>query len=279
MNSLLMSTIEKDGVLIAAHRGVYGGNIIENTYLSSKLAFDLGAHMVEVDVVKSTDGVLYAFHDGEEKKRFAIDENLKDLTSKEIEELIYLNVLGEWSGQKIFRLEDLLIKLKGKGLINLDRGWDYIDDMFNLVIKLEMEDQILIKAHPTNEILEFLINHPVKLMFMPIVWKKEDVIKFIHKDINMVAAEILFKNENDEIIQDDFIKFLKEKNIKVWINAITLGKEEKFNLSSWRDDDLSIKNPDLGWGWMIDKGVDMIQTDWPNLLSDYINKRKQMEVK
>lgn len=277
MNNLFMSTLKKEGVLIAAHRGVYGGNIIENTFLSSKLAFDLGADMVEIDVVKSNDGILYAFHDGEEKKRFAIDKNLKELSSEEIENLTYLNILGEYSGHKIFRLEDLLIKLKGKGLINLDRGWDYIEDMFNLVVKLNMEDQILIKAHPTDEIFNFLKNHPTKLMFMPIVWTKNDILKFINKDINMVAVEILFKKENDEIIDDKFLKELKEKNIKIWINAITLGKEEKYNLSAWRDDDLSIENPDLGWGWMIDKGVDIIQTDWPNLLKNYIKTKNNGE--
>lgn len=272
MNTIFLKTLEEKKILVAAHRGTYGGNVIENTYLSSIVALASGADIIEIDAARSTDGVLYAFHDGEEERRFGISTNLKKLSSKEIEKLEYLNIIGEKSGEHIWRLYDLLKALKGKGLINLDRAWDYLDDVFEIIKKLEMQDQVIIKTHPIDEAFEYFKNNELKLMFMPIARKKEDIIKFIHPNINMVAAEILFSGEDDEIIEDKFLKSLAEKNIKIWANAITLGGYETHNLSALKDDNNSLLNNGEGWNWLINKKINIIQTDWPYLLRSYINK-------
>ncbi len=264
MNKKLFKAIEEKKVLIAAHRGVLGGNVIDNTYLSAKTALDMGADIIEMDAIISTDGVLYAFHDGEEKKRFDIEQNIKTLSSKEIDELEFLNVLAQKSGKHVWRLEDLLLKLKGKCFINLDRSWEYLAEVCDLVKKLEMEEQVIVKTHPTDEAFEFFKNNPTKFMYMVIAKKKEDILKFMVPEINMVAAEILFESEDDEIIAEDFLKELKSKGIKIWLNAITLGKE--FNLSAYYDDDMSLENDGQGWKWLIERGADIIQTDWPVLL-------------
>ncbi|MGL5622264.1 glycerophosphodiester phosphodiesterase family protein, partial [Cetobacterium sp.] len=142
MNTRFLQELEEKKILVAAHRGTYGGNVIENTYLSSIVALASGADIVEIDAVRSTDGVLYAFHDGEEERRFGITTNLRNLSSKEIENLEYLNIIGEKSGEHIWKLYDLLKALKGKGLINLDRAWDYLNEVFKIIKELQMEDQI-----------------------------------------------------------------------------------------------------------------------------------------
>lgn len=259
--------LEEKGFLIAAHRGSFGGSIIDNTELSAKVALLMGADIVEMDAIKSTDGVFYAFHDGEEPRRFGIEENIKTLSSEEIDKLDYKNVLGERTGQKVNRLEDLLLSLKGKCFINLDRSWDYLEEIFELVKKLEMEDQVIIKTHPTDEAFNFLVKNENKLMYMVIASKKEDILKFMIPEINMVAVELLFESEDSEIIDNEFLNYLKSKNIKIWVNSITLGS--RFNLSAHYDDNLSILNDGQGWKWLIDKGVDIIQTDWPALVKSY----------
>ena len=40
------------------------------------------------------------------------------------------------------------------------------------------------------------------------------------------------------------------------------------------DDAAVTGNPDFGWGWILDKGFDILQTDWVSGLSQYIAKRK-----
>lgn len=77
MNKKLFDAIEEKKVLIAAHRGALGGNIIDNTFLSAKTALAMGADIIEMDAIISTDGILYAFHDGEEKKDSILNKILK----------------------------------------------------------------------------------------------------------------------------------------------------------------------------------------------------------
>lgn len=274
MNQYFLQKMKENKTLIVAHRGTYGGNIIENTFLSSITALNSGAHIIEIDAVKSLDGEFYAFHDGEEERRFGISKNLKELYSHEIESLEYLNIIGEKSGEYIWKLETLLSKLKGKGLINLDRAWNWLDEIFQIILKLEMENQVIIKTPPTKEAYEFFKKNKNKLMYMSIAKTKDDVLRFIDKDINMVAVELLFKKEDDEIISNEFLSFLKEKNIKTWVNSITLGGLEEHNLSAWKDDNTSLENPDKGWGWLLEKNFEIIQTDWPYLLKNYIENKK-----
>ena len=57
-----------------------------------------------------------------------------------------------------------------------------------------------------------------------------------------------------------------------WVNAITLN--DRIVLSAGLDDDNSIKNSyDENWGKLIEMGFDMIQTDWPALIKEYILSR------
>ena len=48
--------------LIAAHRGVCGGNIPGNTLEAFEAALAQGAGVIELDVSQSADGELFVFH-------------------------------------------------------------------------------------------------------------------------------------------------------------------------------------------------------------------------
>ena len=69
-NEYLHSRLKEQKVLLAAHRGTCGGNIIQNTIGAYENALLHGADIIEVDVVKSTDGQFFAFHNGQEKGVF-----------------------------------------------------------------------------------------------------------------------------------------------------------------------------------------------------------------
>ena len=51
--------------------------------------------------------------------------------------------------------------------------------------------------------------------------------------------------------------------------------DEKAVISAHHTDDISLsKDPALGWGWLCDKGVDFIQTDWLLMMKDYLARRE-----
>jgi hypothetical protein len=66
---------------------------------------------------------------------------------------------------------------------------------------------------------------------------------------------------------------MHDKNLLIWANSIIYNEDDIIN--GYHSDDVSLHtSPDQGWGWLIDKNVDFIQTDWLLMLKNYIESRK-----
>lgn len=271
-NRPILEAIERKKVLVAAHRGTCGGNIVWNTSLSYKNALLHGADMIEVDVSMTKDGVFFAFHNTEEEAEFGRKCDIREMTSKEVEEINVLNSIRNTSGQKVERLENVLPRFKGKCLINIDRSWFYWEKVISFLKSMKMDSQILLKSGVEEEYLRQLENSGSGLMYMPIVRTMEEWEQVRKYDINLAAAELLFKGIEDPLADTGFIQDLREQGIVPWVNAITLN--DKDVLSGGLDDNHAIADGfDKNWGKLIDMGFQIIQTDWPALLRNYIDQR------
>lgn len=273
INSLLNKKFSERSTLIAVHRGTASGTIVENTILSQVASLQSGGDMIEVDVVRSTDGKYYAFHDGNEYRLLKKRKNIREMSSKEIESLIYYCPIGEAIEYKVEKLETILEYFKGKDvLINIDRAWDYFEDLLKFFDSYNMEKQLVFKSVPKKEFLDIFTNHSVKYMYMPIVSKKEEVDAAVsQKNLNLVGFEVLAESEKDIFFDKKYLSGLKKKGYFCWINAIRLNDVRK--LYAGYDDNVSIiEGGDKGWGVLIERGADIIQTDWPFLLEKYLNK-------
>ena len=271
-NRPILEAIERKKVLVAAHRGTCGGNIVWNTSLSYKNALLHGADMIEVDVSMTKDGVFFAFHNTEEEAEFGRKCDIREMTSKEVEEINVLNSIRNTSGQKVERLENVLPRFKGKCLINIDRSWFYWEKVISFLKSVKMDSQILLKSGVEEEYLRQLENSGSGLMYMPIVRTMEEWEQVRKYDINLAAAELLFKGTENPLADTGFIQDLREQGIVPWVNAITLN--DKDVLSGGLDDNHAIADGfDKNWGKLIDMGFQIIQTDWPALLRNYIDQR------
>ena len=90
MNFDLFETAQ-DHIVITAHRGVSGGNIPCNTITAYEIALKQGADMIEVDLNKSSDGVLIIFHPDMEPNHLGLNRKLPEMTYEEIREIRYRN--------------------------------------------------------------------------------------------------------------------------------------------------------------------------------------------
>jgi glycerophosphoryl diester phosphodiesterase len=91
------------------------------------------------------------------------------------------------------------------------------------------------------------------------------------RNINYVGAELVFKNENAPVAQDEFIEKLHKDNKLVWINSIIYNYKDQ--LAGGHSDDTALTvSEDYGWGWIADKKADFIQTDWTMMLIDYLKR-------
>ncbi|HUX21113.1 MAG TPA: glycerophosphodiester phosphodiesterase family protein [Spirochaetia bacterium] len=258
--------------LIAAHRGSAGGNIIQNTLGAFIAAIRLGADIVECDVSRTSDGRLLVFHDSLERMNLGLTNNISEMTYDEVLSVGLYNSNDERTSQHVNTLDDILSGLKGKALINLDRGWDHWEQMLDAVDRHGMADEVLIKSPIRPDLLEVLDSRPVKYMYMPMLRSPEQLDSAGRYDLNIVAVELIFESTNADVVRPEFIRELKERKYLLWVNSLKLNDRDK--LCGDLDDTASIlKGPEHGWGALIDMGFDILQTDWPSLLKEYLSQR------
>lgn len=272
INRLLEEQLDKKNVLIAVHRGTWGGNIIENTIPAYKMALSMGADLFECDVAMSTDGIIYTFHDGGEPRLLGEMKNIRTISSEEIDKQIYKNSIGEPSGVSVGRLEEVFTSFTHHELFNIDRGWDFLPQIDALMCQYPKTiRQAIIKTPVKDCYLEFFQNCPTKYMYMPIAYSMEDVKKALAwSDINIVGVELIARTKEEELFQKENIHWIKEQDLYVWVNAITLSNEKKHVLFGGLNDDTALlDNPNHSWGKLFEMGVNVIQTDWPVQLQAY----------
>ena len=262
----------KGSPLLVAHRGVCGANVPCNSIAAYKIALSQGADVVEIDVSKSKDGKFYVFHPGMEHV-FLKSEHLSKLNSSEIDELYLLNQDSVPTSYKVPTLEEVLLLLKDKAYINVDKFWTDVEGISNIIRKCGVEKQVIVKTYVDEKALDAVTKYAPDFMFMPLIWHKDTVTDMLIKNgVNVIGAELLFSSESDDCVSDEYIRSMHDKGLMLWGNSIIYN--EKDVISAYHTDDISLyDNPDKGWGWLIDKGFDFIQTDWLLMLKNYIANR------
>lgn len=261
-------------VLIAAHRGTSGANIIQNTIGAYENALLHGADILEIDVIKTTDGDFFTFHNGQEPGLVGTSQDIRTMTTKQVKELRFINGMQERVSEKVNSLDDVLEHFKGRNcFINIDRSWFYWKEIITVLKRHGMEEQIILKSHAKGDELEYLAEAGRDIMYLPIL-REPDKLNFVKKyAVNLFGAEVIFETEAHMFTSKEYIDEMHRQDKKLWVNAITLNDTTK--LTGGHDDNCSIlKDMDQGWGWLLDCGYDIIQTDWPLLLNQYINSRK-----
>ena len=282
INALLNQKIEEKKHLIAVHRGTWHGNIIQNTIPAYKIALKMGADMVECDLEISTDGKLFSFHGHHEPDVLGTTKPITMMSSAEIKAITPHNCVTLISDIRLNTLDEILEFLPEGVMLNIDRAWDVFPQVLEVLDRFPKAlTQIVLKAPlKAMHALKALSDHPVKYMFMPICYTMADVEAALAvPGVNVVGAELIAATDEDELYQDEVIAAIHEKGLYCWVNALSLGDynhdytPRKQLFSKLADDVSVIHDPALGWGKLMDKGIEIIQTDWPALLHDYRAKR------
>lgn len=264
------------GVLVVAHRGVAGGNIPCNSLPAFEAALRQGADILETDLALSGDGQLLIFHPKKEKAHLNKDIHLNEMTMEQIRELRFVNIDNDPTAYGILTLDEFLEGFKNRCLINLDHGWD--DDMglmIDTVRRHAMEEQVLIKVPAKLKYAQIMEELAPDMMFMPI-YKEEDTMTELleQMNVNFVGAELVFAREDSVFASEAYIRSHQDKGRLLWANPILYYY--KSQLTGGHNDDIAVtSDPEFGWGWLADKGFDILQTDWPMPLRHFLDNRKK----
>ncbi|MBO7222674.1 MAG: glycerophosphodiester phosphodiesterase family protein [Kiritimatiellae bacterium] len=257
---------------LAAHRGVCGANVPCNTIAAFKIALQQGADVIEIDVAKSKDGKFFVFHPGMEHV-FLKSKPISELKACEVRKLVLHNQDSTPTTYKVPTLQEVLKLLKGKVYINVDKFWTDIEGIAKEIRKAGVEKQVIVKTGDDKPTLDLVKKYAPEFMFVPMVWHKDKVTKKLRDaGVNVIGAEILFDKEEDECISDKYIKKMHKDKLLIWTNSIIY--DERAVISAHHTDDISLKDdPEKGWGWLLDKNIDFIQTDWLLMLKQYMASR------
>ncbi len=262
---------DSSSVIVVAHRGDWR-NFPENSLEAIDNAIKMGVDSVELDVKRTKDGELILMHDRTLDRTTTGKGLVSENTLSDIRKLNLRNGCNIRTIHKVPTLEEALLHAKGKIMINLDQADLYFDQIYELMKKTGTTKQIIMKGRkPVAEVKKQFGSYLEDVIYMPIVdldvAGAEKQIEAFIKDMSPVAFELLFVKDTN-LIPKKLATTLNGRSL-IWYNTLW------DTMAGGHDDDMSLQNPDSGYGYLIDTlGCRIIQTDRPAYLLDYLRKRK-----
>lgn len=262
-----LETSKPDDVMVIAHRACWH-QAPEDSLAAIQDCIDMGVDMVEIDVQMTADGQLVIMHDETVDRTTNGAGRISDKTLAELKTL-YLkeNQGGDravLTAHKIPTLDEALAVIRGNILVNLDAKGSTLFPTLEAVRRLGMTKQVLFKAANLSQqdMAQFK-----DVYFMPVVREVDGAPRNMsdYQGVDPVAFEIVF--ENPGYFQQR-AKDITGNGHRLWVNTMWEG------LAATYTDAAAMKDPDAHWGSLVSQGVNMIQTDEPQALLDYLKAKK-----
>ncbi len=259
-------------VFVIAHRGDWR-NAPENSIQSIKNCIEMGVDIVEVDISETKDGKLILMHDFTLDRTTTGSGNVKDYTLEELKKLNLRYEIGvsRDTDYKIPTLKETLNFAKGKIMLDLDVKAE-VD--FNKISKLLHEtntiNQVILRSYRSYpDAKKYYGKDLKKLIYFPCISNEtqniEHYISEFETHLNPIAYTIKFKEDDMPIVK--YISEIINNKDRVWMFAITADR------SGHHHDNRAVNDIEGAYGWLINKGVKMIQTDRPQLLIKYLRSK------
>ncbi len=233
--SKTLQTITDKSVLVVSHRADWR-NAPENSLQAIKNCIEMGVDMIEIDLKKTKDGHLILMHDKKIDRTTTGKGLPQDYTLEELRKFRLKNGAGHKTAHLIPTLEEVMNLCKGKILVNVDKGYDYFQEAYQMT-------------------------------FMPVVNldnpAAESIIDGYIKNLKPLVFELVFSKDSEETLR--LIKKVHDSGAKIFVNVMWP------ELCGGHDDDKAVEEQkyEQSWGWIIRQNMAFIQTDRPRELLEY----------
>lgn len=252
-------------IMVVAHRGDWR-NFPENSLQAIKNCIDMGVDMVEIDVRETKDGALVLMHDETIDRTTNGTGKVSEWTLDALKKLSLVDGLNVETNHKIPTLEEALLVAKGRILVNLDKSYDIFDKCFAVAKKTGTLEQIIIKGNKTRSVVEAEFGQYLdSVYFMPIIRLPNPKADSIIQDYLTHRLPIAFEFTvpSDTIGTIALFDDIRAAGASVWVNSLWSHH------CAGNDDRKAALDPTT-YDWFIERNVDMIQTDRPALLLNYL---------
>ncbi|TLX75965.1 glycerophosphodiester phosphodiesterase family protein [Labilibacter sediminis] len=256
-------------VMVAAHRGDWR-NAPENSIQAIKNCIKMRVDIVEIDVRMTKDSILVLMHDKTIDRTTTGKGKITDWTLDSLKNLQLKNGCGIRTHHNIPTLKEAMLVTKGKILVNLDKCSGYMDLAYNVLKETGTVNQVIFKgSKDIDQVKEKYGDLLSEIIYMPIIKENTPYLSGHVDDFIIenkpLAFEVLFNDDDSPMFE--MIQNIKNKGSRIWVNTLWES------LCGEHTDDLAIDDPDGSWGWVIDKGANIIQTDRPELLLEYLREK------
>lgn len=230
----------------------------------------MGVDMVEIDVRQTKDGHIVLMHDRSIDRTTNGSGLVKNFTLDSLKTFKLLDGLGMKTPHSIPTLKEALQLTKNKILVNLDKAQPVFEECVAIAKSTQTFNQIVFKSSlPYSKMKNTLNTTLDNAYFMPMIKLNnsncESKIKGYMSPIKPIAIAFGIPNEN-RVIMDQFQAY-RNKGTSIWVNALW----PRHNAGN--DDEKAALNPEV-YNWFLKNNVDIIQTDRPQLLLDYLRSKK-----
>jgi glycerophosphoryl diester phosphodiesterase len=223
--------------IVIAHKGA-SAYAPENTLLSFRRAYELGAQMIELDVHETLDGQLVCIHDKTVDRTTDGSGEVRNLSYEE------LMKMDAGDGERIPLLEDVLIFASGKLQVNIELKVIGVEmEVLDLVEKTGMNDSIIISSFlhgALSTIKEISSNSATAILIKD---KMNDLVQYA---VDLKANAI---NPDYKLVSADLVKDAQMHALRVY---------------PWTVNDTATMKR------LFEIGVDGIITDYPDVALDIL---------
>lgn len=261
-------------ILVASHRADWQ-LAPENSLAALENAIRFGADIAETDVRLSKDGRLVVIHDPCIDRKTWGSGAISDLTLDEIKRHPLRDALGETTAERIPALEEYMSAAKGRILLYIDKAGQSDGALIPQILATAREcgtlgETLFVLDWPYAKARRVFGDDLDKVLYCPVV---DDRIP----DLEAYVDDWLCKSR-PFAFQLRFAS-LDTKTFALLPKILSSGARA-FVAATWRnhtaghDDRASIlSGPEEGWGWLIDRGFTVVETNFPRELIKYLDGR------
>ena len=258
-------------VLVAAHRGDWR-HAPENTIKALQNSIEKKFDIMELDVRMTKDSVLIVMHDLTIDRTTNAKGKVSDYTLAELKKLKLRNGLGRITMHGIPTLKEMMLVAKDKIMINVDKGNDHLQKVFEVLRETGTMNQAIVNV---GELVYDQLKKqeviPAEAYLMVVVnMKQHDALKIIASYTANPKSIIQPIFDTDTLDNLSKLPVIAAKQV-LWLNSLWPS------LNGGHDDDRAVElnEKEQSWGWLLDLKPSILQTDRPSELLLYLRDKKR----
>jgi glycerophosphoryl diester phosphodiesterase len=271
LNAIFQTDNKK--VFVAAHRGDWR-DAPENSLASLKWAARQGVDIVEMDVKLTGDGQLIVMHDLSLDRTTTASGPVSGHTAAEVTSLHLRAGTGHPTAYTVPTFAEELDAARENGeILDVDQGWNDLPEVLKQVRAHGVTGQVILNVFPNTSYDTLMKRVPEissdDLTLMAIVnMARPDADNIIrsYRAHKRTIIQCIFGDEKSEPVQHiaDY-----GKQSPIWINSLWPDQ------NAGHDDDRAVdqNSAEQTWGWLVAHGANVIQTDRPRELIDYLKQK------